>query len=477
MALDRRAFLAGLGGAILAPPAHADQGGVQSSLRPPARPAPRSGALIKGAGLGASVSYAVMDAATGAVLEARGADRLVPPASTLKSVTALYALDQLGRDRRFATRVLRAGDALVLAGGGDPVLDTDRLDDLAAATVQALAASGAGAPKRLLVWPGALPAIAEIAPGQAPHLTYNPTVSGIMLNFNRVHLDWRPSGAGLGLTLEARADRLSPRAYTIQAVAADRRAPLFDYRNDGTREYWSVARGALRRPGSRWLPVRLPALYAGDVFQTLCRAHGLALSAPELAEALPGDAVEIAQSESPELVEMMRDMMLYSTNLTAEVAGLHASGEQDLAASAGRMQGWAQAHGVAAPVHFADHSGMSAQTQVTARMMARLLAGMGRRQGLRGLMKHIPIINVAGREISSSTAIHAKTGTLNFVSNLAGYAHAPGRREIVFAIYINDMERRAASAGQELPRGVVTWTERARYLQQQLIEAWLTRYG
>src|SRR5690606_25785716 len=100
-------------------------------------------------------------------------------------------------------------------------------------------------------------------------------ISGLNLNFNRVHLDWRGGAAAPVLALEARGARLSPRAYTIGIRVVPRAAPLFDYDDSGAREEWTVAAGALRQPGSRWLPVRHPALYAGDVFQTLARAEGL----------------------------------------------------------------------------------------------------------------------------------------------------------------------------------------------------------
>ena len=41
-------------------------------------------------------------------------------------------------------------------------------------------------------------------------------------------------------------------------------------------------------------------------------------------------------------------MMEYSTNLTAEMVGLQASGAPDLVASAKAMQAWAAAQGIAA---------------------------------------------------------------------------------------------------------------------------------
>ena len=427
-------------------------------------------ALIAEAKLGGAVGFAVIDPATGALLAERQADTALAPASTLKSVTALYALDRLGPQHRFATRVIHAGDTLVLAGGGDPVLDTDALDALAAATVAAQKTAARDAPQRFAVWGGALPRIDRLDPAQAAHLPYNPSVSGMILNFNRVHLDWRRGDSGYALSLQARGRRLSPRAYTASVAAVERRLPLFTY-EPGALEHWTIARSSMGKSGSRWLPVRRPELYAGDVFQTLCRARGLVLPAPEVIELLP-EGTELARHDSPALDEIIRDMMDYSTNLTAETIGLTASGAPDIPTSAAAMAEWLRGQGIDSGFSLHDHSGLSPDNRVTARAMARLVAGPGTTRGLKPLMKTIPLRDAKGRKQQSDITIVAKTGTLNFVSNLAGYAQRAGGRELAFAIMTGDESRRAATQGQELPDGVMAWTKRSKRLQQALIEHW-----
>ena len=478
--ITRRNLMAGLLAATLMPSV------LRADPRPRARPV-RTGAgagagvakavptdieaLIANARLGGTVSFAVLDAQDGALLGSRAADEMRAPASTLKAVTALYAIDRLGPNHRFRTRVLRAGDMLILAGGGDPVLDTDQLAELAKATAAAEKTAGRPAPQRFAIWGGAIPHHDEITAGQAAHLPYNPAFSGINLNFNRVHLDWRQGGA----SVEARARRNSPRAYTVAVEVTDRGSPLFAYVPRENGEGWSISRRALGKSESRWLPVRKPELYAGDVFQTLCRAQGLVLPMPEVIADLPaGD--EIASHESPPLTEIARDMLDYSTNLTAEVIGLAASGAGTIGASAQAMQDWLQAKGVQGAFLFRDHSGLSAGNRVSARMLAEVMAGPARAAGLRGLMKPIPLRNADGKKIPSDIAIDAKTGTLNFVSNLSGFAQGPQGRVLAFAVLTGDEERRAATEGQELPDGVIGWTRRSKGLQQGIIEAWVAQY-
>ena len=75
--------------------------------------------------------------------------------------------------------------------------------------------------------------------------------------------------------------------------------------------------------------------------------------------------------------------------------------------------------------------------------------------------------------------VFAKTGTLNFVSTLAGYMTARDGTEMAFAIFAaNEATRRKISkADREAPPGARSWNRRAKAMQQQLIERWGTLYG
>lgn len=474
--MSRRQSLAALIGFGLAGPGLAQElietrpsalhGGLH--LRPRRRPIPRPEALIARSGLQGQVGFALADM-SGQVIEADPRAAAAPPASTLKAITAIYALERLGTARRFRTRVIRSGDMLILAGGGDPLLDTDGLAQLA----RDLAASGQTSPARFAVWGGALPSISELAPEQDDHLAYNPSISGMILNFNRVHLDWRRAGGDWQMSLQARAARRSPRAYTVTASAAAQ-APLFTYRLEERLEHWTVSRAALGNGGSRWLPVRRPELYAGDVFQTLCRAEGLVLPAPEVIEYLPAGQ-EVAHRNSPPLRDILRGMLDHSTNLTAEIVGLHASGAADLARSGAAMQGWLAERGMGQGFVLADHSGLSAASRVTPAGMARLMALAP--PDLAELLNRDPLSEDLPAGSVTQPYLRAKTGTLNFVSNLAGYIDGPGGQRLAFALICTDPPRRAASQGQELPAGVRGWTRQAKALQHEITAAWRARYG
>jgi D-alanyl-D-alanine carboxypeptidase/D-alanyl-D-alanine-endopeptidase (penicillin-binding protein 4) len=95
-------------------------------------------------------------------------------------------------------------------------------------------------------------------------------------------------------------------------------------------------------------------------------------------------------------------------------------------------------------------------------------------------MRDIPMRDERGnlRENHFVEAV-AKTGTLNFVSSLAGYARTRTGRDLAFAIFCGDVERRAALSVEERerPPGGRDYSARARRLQQQLIDRWAIMYG
>lgn len=492
--LTRRALLGGafasLAGAALAE-------APLRSLRPVARPdagAPLSplartpvAEIIREARLGGPVGFAVADAATGEILESGAADTPLPPASVAKALTALYALQALGPYHRFETRLIATGPVtegvlegdLVLAGGGDPGLTTDDLGDLAAA----LAATGLREVRgRFLVWGGALPYQYQIDPDQQAHVGYNPAVSGLNLNYNRVHFQWTREAGKYAVKLDARAERFSPDVTAARLRIVDRRLPVYTHALDGGVDEWTVARAALGEAGARWLPVRRPELYAGDVFATLARSEGIPLGRPQAVSVLPPGRT-LAAHRSPPLTDLLRDMLRWSTNLTAEAVGLAATaargiGAATLAQSGQAMSDWARAR-LGARFDLVDHSGLGDASRVTAAGLATALVAAGRDGRLRPLLREIALVDEARAALDDPPgAVVAKTGTLNFVSALAGYLNSDGGADMAFAILTAAPEARSAAklSQDEVPEGARPWAARSRRLQQRLLQRWAVSY-
>ncbi|MFO6464893.1 D-alanyl-D-alanine carboxypeptidase/D-alanyl-D-alanine-endopeptidase [Jannaschia sp. KMU-145] len=479
--MRRRSFLTGaLTTAALPACANAPERSARPDLKPAdalSRAAPAASRMVEEAGLGGKVGFVVSDARTGEVLETYNPLRALPPASVLKSVTALYALETLGAEYRFQTRLVATGPIsggrlngdLVLVGGGDPSLDSDGLNNLAA---QAASAGLREVSGRLLVYDGALPRFERIDRAQPDHVGYNPAVGGINLNFNRVHFQWRRGGNGYETTMDGRTERFRPAVSTSRMRIADRSLPVYTYDRSGDIDAWTVARGQLGSSGSRWLPVRNPALYAGDVMRTMLRANGIAVGAAARTGTAP-QGTTLAQEVSAPLDRVARAMLRFSNNLTAELLGLTSTVRRgtvprSLDASGAVMSNWLSGRTGARRPDFDDHSGLNGTTRISASDMAKALTASGAEARLRPLMKTLTI------DGDVTIPVQAKTGTLNFVSGLAGYFDARSGRSLAFATFVADTDRRnrLSVAERERPQGGRSWGRTARSLQFDLIERW-----
>jgi len=444
--------------------------------------------ILGEAKLAGKVSFAVADAKTGLGLETQDAAIARPPASVTKAITALYALDALGADHRFETQLRATGGVvdgeitgdLILVGGSDPTLNTDTLAQMAA---DLKAAGIIGVKGDFKVFEAGLPVLDRIDPEQPDQVGYNPGVSGLALNYNRVHFEWKRVSGNYTVTMEGRTDAYRPAVQMAVMQIKDRATPVYTYESrDGT-DAWTVSRTALGNSGARWLPVRKPGLYAGEVFQSLAGSHGIRLGKPQMIDTLPPGEILVSH-RSDDLRNIVRDMLKWSNNLTAEMMGMAATtarGGQpaDLKASAQQMNLWAQARLGMQSAALVDHSGLGDASRVTASDMVAALVKV-HSEGLRDILKPVMMRDEQRRVMQDHPLkVDAKTGTLNFVSSLAGYITATDGTEMAFAIFAADEGIRAtlSRAERESPPGGSSWNGRAKRMQQQLIERWGVLYG
>ncbi|MEX2520293.1 MAG: D-alanyl-D-alanine carboxypeptidase/D-alanyl-D-alanine-endopeptidase, partial [Paracoccaceae bacterium] len=446
-------LLAAAAGAALAAPSH--------SPSPSPRPnpdGPDALTLVAEAELPGTIAWIIIDLDTGEALEGGNVDEPLPPASVAKAPTAVFALAALGPDHRFETRLVASGvledgvltGDLILQGGGDPETDTESLDLL---TFHAAEAGLKRVDGRFLVDDALLPAIEQIDATQPEIAAYNPAVAGINLNYNRVFAEWGRTGGRMEMKVEARARGASPATGAIQVEIAEAVTDgAFDYLGGDDRENWRVARKALGEKGGRWLPVRRPAAYAGDVMRTLAARAGFELPAVEPGPA-PMMANVLARVESRPLADILTDMLTYSTNLTAEAVGVAAAralggAPATLGASAAAMNDWVAEFAGFPPgdagFQLVNHSGLSPDSRVSVRRFAEFLLAAerrgfpaldgGRAAKLKGLMPQRNFLDEGTTPPPVAASLRAKTGTLNFVSALAGYIEPEHGRRFAFAI-------------------------------------------
>ncbi len=460
----------------------------ESVERPPARAgrvtAPSTFEGIFGAsGLAEHSGCVLVDLQSGRVVERHNPDLARPPASVTKAMTALYAQARLGNDHRFVTSLVATGAIsggtlegdLYLVGGGDPTLDTDGLNALAA---QVKAAGVRRISGRFYVVSSALPLIEAIDPSQPIQVGYNPGISGLNLNYNRVYFEWKRQSGQYSVTMDARSERVRPRVVSATMSISRRGAPTYGYEHRGGVERWSVAQGALGNGGGRWLPVRDPATYGAEVFQVLAGAQGVALPRAVARERVASGTV-IAQLQSEDLRGIQRRMLKYSTNVTAEILGLSATlaaggRAGSLRASAQAMGRWVSQQSRQSRPNLFNHSGLTDRSRISAKEMALFLAKQRSRNGLAGILKEIWLENGRGDGVEIlGVRVFAKSGTLNFTRGLAGYIEKDGQQRYAFAIFSADMAaRRAAAPSEERPAGARRWRGIAKAQEKALVYRW-----
>jgi D-alanyl-D-alanine carboxypeptidase/D-alanyl-D-alanine-endopeptidase (penicillin-binding protein 4) len=204
-----------------------------------------------------------------------GDDLALAPASTMKLLTATTAIDLLGPDHRFTTRVLTdsAGD-LVVVGGGDPLLATP--EHIVYEHSQPAYRNAPFTP---------LTALADAVVAAGVH-----NVSGALLVDDHAHETlrflpaWKPIYAREG-------DVGSLGALTVDGGYAD--------------------------TGDR-TPAPDPALTTGQRLATMLAARGVTITGGVRRGLAPTSTHEVAHVDSPPLSSVVGEMLTSSDNYTAE---------------------------------------------------------------------------------------------------------------------------------------------------------------
>ena len=152
------------------------------------------------------------------VLFNRDADKKFMPASNMKLFTAAIALQLLGKEKTFPTRVFESNKQLILYGGGDPSLTAADVATLA----EQIKARGDSQTPYLLIGDGSA-YIAETSDGRFPfgwtiddaRWYYGPEVSALAIERN--HVDVRVTGSGEEGAL-AQVEIISPLTKLITLV-------------------------------------------------------------------------------------------------------------------------------------------------------------------------------------------------------------------------------------------------------------------
>ena len=341
--------------------------------------------------LGRHLAVDVAQLPDGGVVFRHGA-RAVTPASTLKMLTTTAALEALGPDHRFTTRVVATPSSprITLVGGGDPLLARDAsepegtyparadLDTLARATARALRGLGRS----------------RVRLGYDASLFTGPSVNP----------RWEPSYVP--------DDVVSP----ISALWVDEGRERRDF--------------VFRSPD--------PAAAAGQEFAQALRRRGIAVTGRPTATPAPTEAdggQDIASVQGAPLAQVVQHVLEVSDNEGAEVLLRHVAIAEQQPASFGGGARAVRAVLTRLGVDLAgdriyDGSGLSRQDLLTPGTLLAVISAAASTDhpGLRSVVADLPVAGFTGSlavrfqrgDRNGLGMVRAKTGTLTGVHGLTG---------------------------------------------------------
>ena len=195
-----------------------------------------------------------------------------------------------------------------------------------------------------------------------------------------------------------------------------------------------------------------PPSGAAGVLTELLRARGIEVVGEPGAGATPPEATtEVASIDSPPVLELVGQMLRESDNGTAELllkeVGKRVAGEGSTAAGAAVAEATLADLGLElAGVDVVDGSGLDRGNRVTCRLLLDLLQEVDAGGEVEGGLAVAGVTGTLARRFLDtpvSGRLRAKTGSLNNIAALAGYADTRNEGELTFAFVLNGLELRA----------------------------------
>lgn len=428
---------------------------------------------------GSGVSIFVQGVADEEPLLAYHADHLRSPASVVKLLTSFAALDLLGPAYRWETEVYVTGPVrngrlegdLVLRGGGDPGLSTERfwtlLREIRARGIEQIAGD-------LVIDDTLFEANGE-RPGdfdRQPYRAYNVLPSALLVNSNAVEFRVMRDERGVTVYMDPplhgfRVDnrigsRTGPCTGFQRGVAFDlpggfegRQAVLSGSFPTGCQEL------------SLWRSVLPAPQFADALFRALWQQLGGRIDGGLRVAPVPEGARKLLAFRSLPLAEILRPVNKWSNNpMTRHLlltVGLEHAGPPAAAAN-GRaaIDAWAEARGFATPGFFIDNgSGLSRNTRVTAAGLGRMLRYAWQHPQMADLVSSLPISAYDGTlrnryDGDKAGRMYLKTGRLDDVAAIAGIVQARNGERFVVVVISNE-EGAHRGSGQAVQDAVLRW--------------------
>ena len=434
----------------------------------------------------------IVDAQTGETLFEKNADGYFVPASNMKLFTTALALAKLGPDYKFRTTLETRGvispegklsGDLVLVGRGDPNLSNRKFP-------YELKEEFDGPPEKALAeLADALVArgVKEISGDVIGDDSYFPrerypngweiddmvweygaAISAIVVDDNTVALRLTP-GEKMGDPVQASVVPLTP-DFALQndvtTSAADVKSDLTLTRDPGANLV--VVRGTLpakSAPRKLVLAIEEPAQHAASVLAGMLTERGVKLDgkirAVHVAETDVTPRSVIAEHVSVPLGDSVKLVNKISQNLHTEMLLRTAARQNGLWGTPEEMlktpQDFYASVGIAPDdVIQTDGSGLSRHDLITPRATVTLLKYAQSQTWFAPYYASLPVAGIDGslqdrmKGTVAAGRIHAKTGSVEHVRTLSGFAETPSGRRLIFSFLSNNQGGKSHEAADAL---------------------------
>ncbi|WP_391119660.1 D-alanyl-D-alanine carboxypeptidase/D-alanyl-D-alanine-endopeptidase [Psychrobacillus sp. L3] len=415
----------------------------------------------------ASTSVAIRKASTGEIVYQYDGDKRITPASSLKLLTVAAALDTLGENYRFSTSVLIDGKVkngtlngnLYLRGQGDPTLLKTQLDSFADGLMKQGIKQISGNLVGDDMWFDSVRLSAGILAEDEPYY-YAAPISALTLSPNNdfdagsVIVEAIPSVNG-----KATKVTLTPLTSMLEVVNNSKTVPkgnkstLKITRQVGTNKVVITGNSPRGSSGAKeWISVTNPTLYTLDVFKRSLAEKGITLAtSSKIVQGKTSEKAHVLLSrKSMPLKELIVPFMKLSNNTHAEMLakemGKVKYGVGSWDAGLKVMREYTDSIGLDSNYwNIEDASGMSYSNKITSNQLSQLLYVVRSEPWYHTYMNSLPIAGESDRFIGGTLRnrmkmapakgnVIAKTGSLENIKSLAGYAKTKGGETLIFTI-------------------------------------------
>jgi len=425
------------------------------------------------------------------------AERPMQPASTMKLVTTLVALEQLGPVFKGRTELRTSGEQmrdvlkgdLVLRGGADADLSGEALERM----LQALRNQGIRKLDGRLVLDRQLFVPARTDLGlppfdESPEAYYNVIPDALLVNKNMLQLDMRSTGKQVQLAMQPALDRVTVES-NLTLIDADCSKWEDGWKQPAVLKEKSgkirvVLNGTYPRncAKSNSINVLDRQDYVDRLFRTSWKKLGGSFTGETVDGITPPESRLLAEHVSRALPEVVRDINKPSDNALARtvflslgsleadaLTGSHAlpaAGGDTFARADLAVRNWMRSKGIDdSGMVLENGSGLSRLEKISPAQLGGLLNAGLRSSWAPEFLASLPIVAMDGtmrRRLKDSPAAQRarmKTGTLKNVVALAGYVpDANGRQCVVVAMINHDLV--GDGKGRAVLDALVDWVSR-----------------